>query len=76
MSANTNRIAEILQEGRDSGEMNFPGEVQSQAILFVLACKGALQYTRVHGPELFESTMTQVQRLLGCTAASGQDKNA
>lgn len=61
-------IAEILQEGRDSGEMHFPGDVRSQAVLFVLACKGALQYTRVHGPKLFESTMTQFQHLLGCDA--------
>ena len=58
-------IADILQEGRDSGEMNFPGDAHSQATLFVLTCKGALQYTRVHGPELFERIIAQARLLLG-----------
>lgn len=63
-------IAEILQQGRDSGEMSFPGDARSQAMLFVLACKGALQYTRVHGPGFFEQTMGQFQQLLGCSSDS------
>ena len=57
-------IAELLQQGRDSGELTFPGSVRSQAILFVLACKGALQYSRVHGGQIFDDTMTQMKILL------------
>ncbi|MBL4826413.1 MAG: TetR/AcrR family transcriptional regulator [Spongiibacteraceae bacterium] len=57
-------IAALLQDGRDSGELNFPGDVYNQAVLFVLACKGALQYSRVHGPGLFEDTMAQFELLL------------
>jgi TetR/AcrR family transcriptional regulator, transcriptional repressor for nem operon len=57
-------IAQILREGRDSGELNFPGDTYHQAVLFVLACKGALQYTRVHGPSMFEDTMSQFELLL------------
>mgnify|MGYP000049339525 CR=1 FL=1 len=57
-------IAEILQRGKDAGEMHFAGEVRSVSVLFVLACKGALQYTRVHGREIFEDTMSEFKRLL------------
>mgnify|MGYP000709865374 CR=1 FL=1 len=57
-------IAEILQQGKDAGDMHFAGEVRGVAVLFVLACKGALQYTRVHGREIFEDTMREFKRLL------------
>lgn len=57
-------IAELLQQGCESGELKFAGSVRSQAILFVLACKGALQYSRVHGGQIFDDTMTQMKALL------------
>ena len=57
-------IAQLLQQGRDSGELRFAGSVRSQAILFVLACKGALQYSRVHGGQIFDDTMDQMKTLL------------
>ncbi len=54
-------IAELLEQGRKSGELNFPGDSRSQATLFVLACKGAMQYSRVHGPKIFDDTMAQMR---------------
>jgi len=57
-------IAELLEQGRESGELQFPGSVRSQAVLFVLACKGALQYSRVHGGQIFDDTMIQMKMLL------------
>ena len=57
-------IAQILQQGLDEGIFHFDGNTQSQAILVVLACKGALQYSRVHGNTIFEETITQLNLLL------------
>ncbi len=54
-------VAELLREGRDSGELQFPGTVDNQAVLVVLALKGALQYSRVHGSQVFEDAMTQMK---------------
>lgn len=58
-------IRDILVMGLKGGEFSFAGDVDSQAILVVLACKGALQYSRVHGDEIFEQTMNQIYVLLG-----------
>jgi TetR/AcrR family transcriptional regulator, transcriptional repressor for nem operon len=57
-------IAQILQQGLDEGIFHFDGNTQSQAILVVLACKGALQYSRVHGNTIFEEAITQLNLLL------------
>ncbi|MBN7796063.1 TetR/AcrR family transcriptional regulator [Parahaliea mediterranea] len=59
-------IAELLDAGRESGEFKFSGSARDQAILFVLTCKGALQYSRVHGSEVFDAAMAQMKaQLLG-----------
>ena len=59
-------IAEILKQGRDAGELNFIGDHKSQAVIFVLACKGALQYSRIHGNEIFNDSMAQMKlQLIG-----------
>lgn len=57
-------ITQVLQQGLDEGIFHFNGKAQSQAILVVLTCKGALQYSRVHGNALFEETITQLNLLL------------
>lgn len=57
-------IGHILQQGLNEGSFSFKGSAQHQAILVVLTCKGALQYSRVHGTALFEQTIVQMNRLL------------
>ena len=57
-------IASILKQGRDSGEMNFVGSTEHQALLFVLSCKGALQYSRVHGGSIIDSAISQTKAML------------
>ncbi len=59
-------IARLLDEGRQNGEFHFSGTARGQAILFVLTCKGALQYSRVHGGDVFDAAMSQMKaQLLG-----------
>jgi TetR/AcrR family transcriptional repressor of nem operon len=57
-------VAELLQQGRDNGELSFPGDVRAQAVLVVLTCKAALQYSRVHGSEMFDEAMAQMKQLM------------
>lgn len=57
-------IAELLQQGRDAGEFNFIGSVQAQAMLCVMIYKGALEYARVHGNDIFHDAMQQLNTLL------------
>jgi TetR/AcrR family transcriptional regulator, transcriptional repressor for nem operon len=57
-------IAQLLEHGRSAGTMRFHGEAKHQALLLVLACKGALQYSRIHGLHLFEQVMAQYKHTL------------
>ncbi|WP_440875202.1 TetR/AcrR family transcriptional regulator [Thalassotalea sp. PLHSN55] len=57
-------IATILQQGRDNNELNFVGSAEDQALIFVLSCKGALQYSRVHGGNIIDSAIEQSKALL------------
>ncbi|CAH0992405.1 HTH-type transcriptional repressor NemR [Sinobacterium norvegicum] len=57
-------IAEILQQGRDNGDFGFQGSVMSQAMIVVLSCKGALQYARIHGDNIFTDTVKQLETML------------
>lgn len=57
-------IASLLEEGKNSGELNFPGDPKAQAAIVVLSCKGALQYSRIHGPELLNPVLEQIRQLL------------
>ncbi|ROS05356.1 TetR family transcriptional regulator [Sinobacterium caligoides] len=57
-------ITELLQCGRDNGEFTFSGNTRSQATIVVLTCKGALQYSRIHGSQVFDDTMKQIKILL------------
>ncbi|NMP30377.1 TetR/AcrR family transcriptional regulator [Thalassotalea sp. M1531] len=57
-------IAQVLAQGKQESDFNFVGEANHQAILVVIALKGALQYSRVHGDYIFEQTMAQINQLL------------
>jgi TetR/AcrR family transcriptional regulator, transcriptional repressor for nem operon len=57
-------IAELLEQGRTVGAMAFKGEARHQALLLILACKGALQYSRIHGLALFDQVMNQYKHAL------------
>lgn len=57
-------IASILQQGREQQELNFVGSTEHQALLFVLSCKGALQYSRVHGNSIIDAAIAQTKTLL------------
>jgi len=57
-------IANVLEQGRNNGELSFPGEAIHQAAIVVLSVKGALQYSRIHGPELLQPTLKQIEQLL------------
>ncbi len=59
-------IADILEQGRANNELMFKGSAQHQALLFVLTCKGALQYSRVHGGSIIDDAIAQTKaQLLG-----------
>ena len=68
-------MAELLQEGRDSGEFNFKGSVEAQAVLCVMIYKGALQYSRIHGDQIYIDAMQQLNILLR-GEQEAQDKSA
>lgn len=57
-------IAELLEQGREQKVMQFAGEARHQALLLVLSCKGALQYSRIHGLALFDQVMNQYKQTL------------
>lgn len=61
-------VAELLEQGRATGQMQFAGDARAQALLLVLACKGALQYSRIHGLALFEQVMDQYKNTLKANA--------
>lgn len=63
-------IEQILVQGKQEKSFSFAGEERSQAVLTVLACKGALQYSRVHGHKIFDQTLQQIYVLLGVQRAT------
>ena len=66
-------ITQVLSQGREQGEFHFVGDTKGQAMVVVLACKAALQYSRVHGNDIFEQTMAQIMTLLGSTAIAPEE---
>lgn len=62
-------IEQILEQGRQEKSFVFAGEAKNQAVLTVLACKSALQYSRVHGHSIFDQTLQQIYVLLGVPTA-------
>ena len=63
-------IEQILEQGRREKRFVFVGDAKDQAVLTVLACKGALQYSRVHGHSIFDQTLQQIYVLLGVQTIS------
>lgn len=57
-------MGQLLQEGRDSGELNFKGPIDQQAVVCVMTYKSALLYSRSHGREIFDKAQSQLNRLL------------
>lgn len=57
-------IAQLLEDGRSNNSMHFTGKPEHQALLLVLACKGALQYSRIHGLDIFHQAMEQYKHTL------------
>ncbi|GAA5315793.1 MAG: TetR/AcrR family transcriptional regulator [Candidatus Pelagadaptatus aseana] len=57
-------VAELLQQGRDSGELKFTGSVHGQALVCLLTFKGAFQYARSHGLDLYHEATRQLNCLL------------
>jgi len=63
-------IAKVLEEGIKTGDMSFAGSVQNQAIIVVLTCKGALQYSRLHGEHFYQQSIKQLTNVLSASVAS------
>ncbi len=57
-------LTNLLEEGRERGEMAFTGESASQAEMVLSAHKGALMYARMHGPQIFAHTVEQLKASL------------
>ena len=57
-------IERILQQGIDDGDFHFIGSCQTQALMVVLNSKAALQYSRLHGTQVFDSIVTQIHQQL------------
>lgn len=60
-------ISKVLEEGIKQGDMSFEGCAQHQAIIVVLTCKGALQYSRLHGEHFYQQSIKQLNNLLSTT---------
>lgn len=54
----------LIEAGRASGEFNFAGSSRAQAMLSVITYKGAIQYARLHGKDIYQETILQLKRLL------------
>lgn len=55
----------VLSQGRESGELSFPGEPADQAVVIAATLQGALQIARSCGPERFAAAVAQLKRQLG-----------
>ena len=57
-------IAQVLEEGRRRGVMQFPGSPEAQASMIFSTMQGALQYGRAHGRHELETIVRQVKENL------------
>jgi TetR/AcrR family transcriptional repressor of nem operon len=60
-----NWVAGVFRQGLDNGELRAPqpaADAREMARLFIVACKGALFYARLLGPEHFEQSMALLLR--------------
>lgn len=61
----TRLVTELLRQGRESGEMHFPGDPAHHALMLISAIKGALQFSRSHGVTAVDNTIKQLKYTLG-----------
>jgi len=59
-----NWVTQVMDDGFSSGEFVEPEDAQALAALFIFSCKGALYYARLHGKDLFDQTMKQLEHLI------------
>ena len=61
-------IAQVLEEGRRRGVMQFPGSPEEQATMIFSTMQGALQYGRAQGKDELEAIVRQVKENLRAAA--------
>ncbi len=54
-------LTKVLTEGREQGQIDFPGSPQDQATLIHAAIQGALQNARAEGPKEFTTVVQQLR---------------
>ena len=54
-------LTKVLTEGREQGQIEFPGSPQDQATLIRAAIQGALQNARAEGPKEFTTVVRQLR---------------
>jgi TetR/AcrR family transcriptional repressor of nem operon len=55
-------LTQLLDEGRQQGAFQFPGEPADQAMVIGATLQGALQIARAWGPERFDTALEQLRR--------------
>jgi len=58
-------LERVLADGRELGELDFPGSPHDQATLIAAALQGALQQSRAEGPEWWDRVIVQLRVTLG-----------
>ena len=57
-------LTEVLAQGREAGQLHFPGRPADQAVVIAATLQGALQIARSCGSERFEAAVAQLKRQL------------
>ena len=57
-------LARTLQQGRDSGEMVFPGDPDDQAVVIGATVQGALQMARAFNKDRYYTATLQLKKLI------------
>jgi len=58
-------LSEVLQRGRENGDLHFSGDPDNKAILITAAGQGALQIARAAGIGAFNSAIKQIRTDMG-----------
>ena len=53
-------LSKVIAEGQASGEFSERAQAQDLALLYISSCKGSLYYARLHGAQVFDTTMAQL----------------
>lgn len=57
-------LTEVLAQGREAGELRFPGRPADQAVVIAATLQGALQIARSCGADRFDAAVAQLKRQL------------